>query len=368
MRRHDVVFLSGRRGRASALHREGGTVDSIQPAVEKAKDPLSLPAVFEGPNAIRDFLNPENSPAVPLVELPDSLNPLRQKDVRIFAKLMYLLPLLSIKSLPALRMMMDAEASGRLKGVDSIIESSSGNTAFALGVVASLFGIRRVVAVVPWDIAPGKLELLRLCGVEPRLVKDGTDQPSAIAQAREIGRQPGWFNPAQYENDSNPRACETWIAPEIWKQTQGRLTVFAVGLGTTGTLLGASRVFPRESPRVTLVGVICAPTSAVPGVRSEKRLREVAFPWKTTADAIVEVQTKESFKKSLDLCRAGLMGGPSSGFAYAGLLRFLEERAAASDLDALRNERGEVFATFICADTPLPYLDKYSTHLDPADF
>ena len=215
--------------------------------------------VFEGPNAIRDFLNPENNPAIPLVELPNSLNPFRAQNVRIFGKLMYLLPLLSIKSLPAIRMLADAEAAGSLKGVDAIVESSSGNTAFALGVVARQFGIRRVVAVVPWDIAPGKLELLRLCGVEPRLVKDGPDEPSGISQARENGREPGWFNPGQYENESNPRAFESWVAPEIWAQTDGKLTVFATGLGTTGTLMGASRGFPRKNPRVTLVGVICAP-------------------------------------------------------------------------------------------------------------
>jgi cysteine synthase len=350
------------------LHSGAGSEDPIKEAVENTVALQARRGVFEGPNAIRDFLNPANNPAIPLVELPDSLNPFRAQNVRIFGKLMYLLPLLSIKSLPAIRMLADAEAAGDLKGVDAIVESSSGNTAFALGVVAPQFGIRRVVAVVPWDIAPGKLELLRLCGVEPKLVKDGPGEPSGIAQAREGGRQPGWFNPGQYDNDSNPRAFETWVAPEIWAQTEGRLTVFATGLGTTGTLLGASRAFPRTNPRVTLVGVICAPGNAVPGVRSEARLREIAFPWRTTADAIVEVETRESFKHSLALCRNGMMGGPSSGFALVGLLKFLQARAADSTLDALRNEDGEVFATFICADTPLPYLDKYSTHLDPSDF
>ena len=82
----------------------------------------------------------------------------------------------------------------------------------------------------------------------------------------------------------------------------------------------------------------------------------------------MEVETRESFKKSLELCRAGLMAGPSSGFALVGLLKFLRGREAASTLDGLRNADGEVIATFICADTPLPYLDKYSTHLDPSDF
>jgi hypothetical protein len=62
------------------------------------------------------------------------------------------------------------------------------------------------------------------------------------------------------------------------------------------------------------------------------------------------------------------MGGPSSGFALAGLLQFLQVRAESSALDELRNAAGEVYAVFICGDTPLPYLDKYSTHLDASDF
>ncbi|MFY9552291.1 MAG: pyridoxal-phosphate dependent enzyme [Thermoanaerobaculia bacterium] len=335
---------------------------------ENAATLASRLGVFKGSTAVKDFLNPDNHPPIPLVELPDRLNPFRAQNVRIFGKLMYLLPLLSIKSLTAINMLLEADAAGDLAGADGIIENSSGNTAFALGILAELYGIRRVVAVVPWDIAPGKLDLLRLCGVEPRLVRGVAGEPSGIAQARDGGRKPGWFNPAQYENEANPRASEKWVAPQIWKQTDGKLTVFAAGLGTTGTLVGAKRYFRRIAPRVTLVGAMCGPNSAVPGVRSEARLREVAFPWRETADYVVEVETKESFKKSLELCRAGLMGGPSSGFALMGLLKLLQAREASSGLDPLRNEDGEVVAAFICADTPLPYLDKYSTHLDPDDF
>ncbi len=330
--------------------------------------PASRLGVFEGPNALKDFLNPANNPPLPLVELPDRLNPFRKQNVRIFGKLMYLLPLLSVKSLPALNMLLESEAAGDVEGVHTLVENSSGNTAFSLGVLAGLFAIDRVVAMVPWDIAPGKLDLLRLCGVEPRLVRSTAGQPSGIDQAREAGNQTGWFNPAQYENDANPAATEKWVAPEIWGQMEGKLTVFATGLGTAGTLVGASRYFRRTTSQVTLVGVICGPGSAVPGVRSEVGLGEIAFPWRDAADSIVEVETKESFKRSLELCRVGLMGGPSSGFALAGLLKFLKAREAASGLDALRNEDGEVIAAFMCTDTPLPYLDKYSTHLDPSDF
>lgn len=349
------------------LPRTADSEERIEKATGKAATPASRHGVFEGPDAVRDFLDPDNHRELPLVELPDRLNPFRQQGVRIFAKLMYLLPLLSIKSLTAIGMLRKAEAAGHLKGVETIIEGSSGNTAFSLGILSGLFGVSRVVAMVPWDIAPGKLDLLRLCGVEPRLVRERAGSLSGIAQARESGKQPGWFNPGQYENEANPQAFEQWLAPEIWAQTDGKLTVFATGLGTTGTLVGASRFFRRTSPKVALVGAICGPNSAVPGVRSERSLREIAFPWREAADAIVEVETRESFKKSLELCRCGLMGGPSSGFALTGLLRFLREREAAA-LDALRNDDGEVVAAFICADTPLPYLDKYSTHLDPSDF
>jgi len=324
--------------------------------------------VFEGPGALTRFLNPENHPPIPLVELPDHLNPFRNSGVRIFGKLMYLLPLLNIKSLPAINMLLEAQAAGKLDGVNTIIESSSGNTVFSLGVAAKLFDIQRVIAILPWDIAPGKLDLLRLCGVEPRLNRSAVDQPTGIALARDEGKKPGCFNPAQYENDANPRAYEKWVLPQIWQQTEGRLTVFAAGLGTSGTLVGASRYFANNGSKVTLVGVICNQQSAVPGVRSEACLREVSLPWRTSADSVVEAGTKESFKQSLDLCRAGLMAGPSSGFALAGLLKFLENRERDSSLDPLRNEDGEVIATFICPDTPLPYLDKYSTHLDPSDF
>ncbi len=324
--------------------------------------------VFEGPTALRDFLNPENHPPVPMVELPVYLNPLAAEGVRVFAKLMYLLPLLTVKSLPALQMLTDAAEAGRLEGVHTIVENSSGNTVFALSVLAKLFDIGRVLAIVPWDIAPGKLDLLRIAGAEPLLRRDAPGQPGGIAEARAMGEQPGIFNPAQYDNESNPAVYEKWVAPEVWRQTRGRLTVFAAGLGTTGTLVGASRFLRRQSPCARTVGVMCAAGHAVPGVRTAARLAEIGFDWRGAADCVVEAETKESFKRSVDLCRAGIMAGPSAGFALAGLQKFLAMRREHGDLDRLRNADGEVVAVFLCGDTPLPYLDKYSTHLDPADF
>src|SRR5947209_2111842 len=82
------------------------------------------------------------------------------------------------------------------------------------------------------------------------------------------------LNLPQYENDSNPRAYEKWLAPRIWKQTDGKLTIACAGLGTTGTAMGMSRYFKRVSQNCVVVGAMCAPGAAVPGLRGEDRLRE----------------------------------------------------------------------------------------------
>ncbi len=316
--------------------------------------------VFCGRDAVRRFLDPDCNPPLPLVEVPDWLNPFVEQRVRIFAKLMYLLPLLNLKSLPALNMIRDA--SDKLEGVHTLVENSSGNTAFSLAIVARLFGIRSTRAIVPADIAPGKLELLRLAGAEVRFA---SSDECGIALAKRVGQRPGFLNLGQYSNPSNIAAHAKWTAQQIWEQTDGKLSIYCAGLGTTGTALGAVRLFKEYGSSVSVVGVYCLPESAIPGVRSLARLEDVAFDWRSETNYQVGAGTNESYKKSLDLCRAGLMAGPSSGFALAGLLRFLENE---TDLDQFRNSDGEIVAAFVCCDTPFPYLDKYSTILDPADF
>jgi cysteine synthase len=316
--------------------------------------------VFSGPNSVRDLLNPDLNAPLPLVELPESLNLFAARKVRIYAKLLYLLPLLNLKALPALNML--CEAREQLVGVHTIVENSSGNTAFSLAIIARFFGIRSVQAIVPIDIAPGKLELLRLAGADIRFAPS---ERGGIALARKLGARPGYMNLDQYGNLANVAAHAMWTTRQVWEQTEGKLTVYCAGLGTTGTALGAVKFFRENSCKVTVVGVYVAPNSAIPGVRSLENLKEVAFDWRRELPDRVEAAAKESYKKSLDLCRAGLMAGPSSGFALAGLLRFLEQQR---DLDPFRNADGEVIAAFVCSDTPFPYLDKYSTILDPVDF
>jgi len=315
--------------------------------------------VFSGKNSIKDFLNPDSHPLLPLVELPESLNPFLKDGVHIFAKLMYFLPLLNIKSLPAFNMLAEAEKSGKLERVDTIIENSSGNTAFSLAITARAFGIKNMQAIVPFDIAQGKLELIKLSGAKPILNKDILGEPNGIIKAKEIGKQKGFFNPGQYENEANPKAMEKWIAPQIWDQTDGNISLFCAGLGTTGTILGIGRYLKNKSKKIKIVGVSCIQGSTIPGVRTLEKLKEISFDWNSILDSRVETDTNDSFKKSLELCRMGILAGPSSGFVLSGLLKFLEEKK--NNFEELRNKKNEVVAVFICPDTPLPYLDKYST-------
>jgi len=325
------------------------------------QDPSLNPKnVFAGPDSLKSFLDPDCNPPLPLVELPESLNPFAAQKVRIFAKLLYLLPLLNLKSLPVLSMLQNA--GKELDGIHTLVENSSGNTAFSLAIVARLFGIRSVRAIVPIDIAPGKLELLRLAGAEVRFAPP---EGGGVALARRMGQRSGFRNLGQYENPANIEAHARWTAKQVWEQTDGKLTIYATGLGTTGTALGAVRFFRENGSKVPVLGVYCLPGSAVPGVRSLQTLKEISFDWQSEVPLRVGVTTSESYKKSLDLCRAGLLAGPSSGFALAGLLHYLEDE---KHLDDLRNSEGEIVAAFICCDTPFPYLDKYSTILDPTDF
>ena len=320
---------------------------------------------FVGPHAILDYLNPDNAPYIPLIELPSSLNPYADKGVRIFAKLMNMLPLMNVKSLPAYNMLLDKKEKGELSGVNTVIENSSGNTVFSLAVIARLMGIPRTKAVVSHEVTRGKLNLLRLLGTEivvneEPICPDQSDPTSGIYKAKVWAKENGWFNPGQYDNEANPDAHEKWTAPQIWEQTGGKVNMIAVGLGTTGTATGLGRYFKKKNKDIKIVGISRKPNNPIPGVRTSNLLKEIAFNWKDYVNAQEEVGTVESFRKSLDLCRSGIMVGPSSGFALVGLLNYLGKQKP-------EDIKGKT-AVVICPDSPMPYINEYFEYLDETDF
>jgi len=330
--------------------------------------------VFDGPDALRDFLNPGKHPNLPLVELPAKLNPFAADNIRIFAKLMSMLPLGNVKSVPAFNMIREKYRQGDLEGVKRIVENSSGNTVSSMALVARQFGIDQTQSYVPAEISWNKLLMLRFFGIEPIVNleptnPDETDHQSGVYKAKKDGEEKEAINPGQYHNEDNPKSHERWTAQQIWEQTEGRIDIFCAGLGTTGTVIGNSRFLKSKKESLQVVGAMRAPDQYVPGVRTDKLLKLVGFDWQEYVDSIERVDTAVSYQLSMELSRQGIVVGPSSGLALAGLLQYLTGLKQKNKIEALRdNQSGDVVCVFLCPDGPLPYLDEYFKYLDSSNF
>ena len=329
--------------------------------------------VFEGPDAMREFLDPGNLPHLPLVELPASINPFVGDQIRIFAKLMNMLPLGNVKAVPAYNMIREKFRKGELKGVKQLIENSSGNTVSSLAIVARHFGVDMTSSYVPAEISWNKLLMLLFFGINPIVNQEPAnpsenDPASGVQKARKDGERPDTLNPGQYENPDNPGAHEKWTGPQIWEQTNGKISLFCAGLGTTGTLIGTSNYLKRQNPGLPVLGVMRAPDHYVPGARTEKLLNLVGYEWRKHLDYIECAESEVSYRLSMQLSRLGLLVGPTSGMALAGLLQYLENAKAEGTLGSLRNSDEDVLCVFPCPDGPLPYLDEYPKYVDASEF
>ena len=325
--------------------------------------------LFSGKNSVLDFLNPDNNPPLPLVEIPEKLNPFYKDGVRIYAKMMNMLPLSNIKSLPAFNILNNSN----IKNKKEIIESSSGNTVLSLAVIAKLMGVENTSAIISNEVSEGKLKMLRLFGVktivnEEPICPDPSDKSSGIYQAKKIGSKNKFFNPGQYENKFNPESHEKWTAKQIYEQLGGDLQLFCAGLGTTGTMMGCSKFFKKKNKSIKTIGVIRTPNNPVPGVRTSGLLNMISFEWKKHTDELECIGTKDSFQKSLELIRHGLVVGPSSGFSLSGLLNHLNFLKKSKQLSKLKNKKGKINAVFICCDSPFPYVEEYFKYLEKEDF
>lgn len=329
--------------------------------------------VFKGDNSILDYLNPESQIFTPLVELPKNLNPFYEDGVRIYAKLLNTLPLTNVKSIPAFNMLNEINRKGELDNIHTIIENSSGNTVLSLAVIGRLLGIQNTKAFVSYEVLFGKLQMLQLFGVEPLVNKepicpDPADKTSGIYKAKKWGKRKGWINPGQYENTDNPNGHKKTTGPQIFEQLNGDVQMFCAGLGTTGTMVGTAEYLKEKNRNIKTLGIIRTPNNPVPGVRTRGLLKMIAFNWKNYVDFIEEVGTKDSFLQSLNMIRHGVVVGPSSGFALAGLLNFLKKQKENNTLESFTNKKGIINAVFICCDSPFPYLKDYFQYLDKSNF
>ncbi|WP_091348415.1 cystathionine beta-synthase [Micromonospora rhizosphaerae] len=249
----------------------------------------------------------------------------------VLAKVEYVNPGGSVKDRIALRMVEDAEKAGILKPGGTIVEPTSGNTGVGLALVAQLKGYK-CVFVCPDKVSQDKQDVLRAYGAEVVVC------PTAVAPedprsyynvsdrlAREI---PGAWKPNQYSNPANPRSHYETTGPEIWKQTEGRITHFVAGVGTGGTISGIGRYLKDASEgRVKVIGADPEGSVYSGGTGRPYLVEGVGEDfWPETydrgvADEIVEVSDKESFEMTRRLAREeGLLVGGSCGMAVVATL------------------------------------------------
>ena len=249
----------------------------------------------------------------------------------VLAKVEYLNPGGSVKDRIALRMIEDAERAGLLRPGGTIVEPTSGNTGVGLALVAQLRGYR-CVFVCPDKVSEDKQNVLRAYGAEvivcPTAVAP-TDPRSYYSVSDRLAKEiPGAWKPDQYANPANPRSHYETTGPEIWAQTEGRITHFVAGVGTGGTISGVGRYLKEVSGGAVRVIGADPEGSVYSGGTGRPYLVEGVGEdfWPKTydrniCDEIIEVTDKESFELTRRLAREeGLLVGGSCGMAVAAAL------------------------------------------------
>ncbi|KAK7420422.1 hypothetical protein QQZ08_010409 [Neonectria magnoliae] len=313
--------------------------------------------VFRGSRSVADYFDPDKNPPLPLIELPDRLNPFKGDN--------------NIKSLPALKMLRN-EPKARDK---KIVEASSGSTVLSLGIIARvLWGNEDVDAYVTNKKSPESLSLLRFFGIRPCLYgglaqQEPTDPTGIMCRLRKKASQDGdVVYPGQYDNPNNWKAHEEWTGPQIFKQLP-EINIFCATVGTGGAITGTGVHLKSQKSSVKVVGVFNVFGDPTPGPRHFHGFHTSGFPWQGTVDSRVEVASVDSYRMSMRLSREGLIAGPSSGQALQGLLDYITKLKQAGGLADLRDERtGEISCVFSCSDLPYQYLSVYFQKLGTDEF
>jgi cystathionine beta-synthase len=241
----------------------------------------------------------------------------------------------SVKDRPAVAMIDAAEKSGALKPGGTIVEPTSGNTGVGLAIVAAQRGYR-CVFVMTDKVAEEKVALLRAYGSEvvvcPVAVPPEDPQSYYSVAERLVSELPDAFRPDQYSNQANPAAHEATTGPEIWRQTDGRITHFVAGAGTGGTLTGVGRYLKAQNPDVQIVaadpeGSVYSGGSGRPYL--VEGIGEDFWPTTydpTVVDRVIAVSDRDSFLMARKVSEEeGLLIGGSCGTAVAAALQVASE-------------------------------------------
>ncbi|KAF7598896.1 MAG: cysteine synthase B [Candidatus Dactylopiibacterium carminicum] len=243
----------------------------------------------------------------------------------VLAKLEGNNPAGSVKDRPALSMIMHAERAGRIKPGDTLIEATSGNTGIALAMAAAVRGYHMIL-VMPENQTIERRQTMRAFGAELVL----TPRAGGMELARDVAlsmRDEGrGVVLDQFANPDNPLAHYEATGPEIWEQTQGRITHFVSSMGTTGTIMGVSRYLKERNPGVHIIGCQPEEGSQIPGIRKWPEEYMPAIYEASRVDCLVNVGQAVAEETTRRLAREeGIFAGISSGGALSVALTLAQE-------------------------------------------
>jgi S-sulfo-L-cysteine synthase (O-acetyl-L-serine-dependent) len=287
-------------------------------------------SVLRPPTSLLDLIG--NTPLVRLAGL-EAATP----GVELYAKAEWQNPGGSVKDRAAARMIEEGVRSGALEPGGTILDATSGNTGIAYAMIGAARGYR-VRLCVPANVTSERVRMLRAYGAEVILTDAMEGSDGAIREARRLyAADPTVFYPDQYNNDANWRAHYDTTGVEIWEQTDGRVTHFVAGLGTSGTLTGAARRLRELNPRIRIASL--QPDGPLHGIEGLKHMASSIVPGiydPSLADEDLRVSTEDAYAMTRRLAvRDGLLVGISSGAAAVAALRV-----------ASRLERGVVVTVF----------------------
>lgn len=268
-------------------------------------------------------------------------------DVEVWAKLEFANPGGSVKDRPALRMIQDALADGRMTRDKILIDSTSGNTGVAYSLFGAALGLR-IRLVMPSNVSKARKDIARSFGTEIVYSDPMEGSDGAIRLARElVAKEPDtYFYPDQYSNPSNWRAHFDGTGREILEDLGPRLTHFVAGLGTTGTMMGCTRRIKHDAPRIECVAV--EPADALHGLEGLKHMASSLVPPIYDAnvpDRILPVKTEDGWDMADRLAREeGLHVGHSSGanvFAAIQIASEVQKSGRSGCVVAIVCDRGD---------------------------
>lgn len=260
-----------------------------------------------------------NTPLVRLQRLPG------KSTNTILLKLEGNNPAGSVKDRPALSMIRHAEERGHIQPGDTLIEATSGNTGIALAMVAAIKGYRMIL-IMPDNSTAERKASMSAYGAELILVSKEAGMEGARDLALKMQAEGKGKVLDQFGNDDNPLVHYESTGPEIWQQTRGTITHFVSSMGTTGTIMGASRYLKARNPAIRIIGLQPAEGASIPGIR---RWPEAYLPKiydKSRVDEIVSMSQREAEDTMRALARKeGIFCGVSSGGAVAAALRLSQQ-------------------------------------------